>query len=195
MPRPTLNAMWLWIAFGLLFSVRAAAVSAVALEQRALVSALIALAVGLSVFGFYQVGYSDPLLRAEYAQDPEAALRQAGVDAPPGSPQRQQFENRLASTEPIGSFALTNSLAGFLTPSLVLLLFVVGSFRGNVVAPAGRMRWTCCCPLLVVVGCLLLTKSRSAYGAVLVGVVLLAFPAPCRAAGSAGHCCWERSSC
>ena len=29
-------------------------------------------------------------------------------------------------------------------------------------------------PTLVVAGCLLLTKSRSAYGAVLVGVVLLA---------------------
>ena len=44
---------------------------------------MIAVAVGLSVFGFYQVSYSNPRLRAEYAQDPERALQQAGVDAPP----------------------------------------------------------------------------------------------------------------
>jgi hypothetical protein len=170
--RPTLNAMWLWIAFGLLFlSVRQLFRSP--LEQRALVSAMVALAVGLSVYGLYQVGYSDPLLRAEYARDPEEALRKAGVDAPPGSPQRQQFENRLASTEPTGPFALTNSLAGFLTPGLVLLLFVVSTFREK--SPGGwPYAMNVLLPTLVVAGCLLLTKSRSAYGAVLVGVVLLA---------------------
>ena len=79
--------MWLWIAFGLMyFCVRQLFGGGRA--QRAAVSALIAVAVGLSVFGFYQVSYSNPRLRAEYAQDPEAELKRAGMDAPAGSPQR-----------------------------------------------------------------------------------------------------------
>ncbi len=36
-----------------------------------------------------------------------------------------QFENRLFSTEPIGPFALTNSLAGTLAPVVVLVGFVL----------------------------------------------------------------------
>ena len=132
-----------------------------------------AVAFGLAVFGFYQVSYSNPRLRAEYARDPERALEQAGMDAPAGSPQRAQFENRLASTEPIGSFALTNSLAGYLTPAVILLASALGSFRER-----SARRWPrvlgMLLLLLVVVGCLLLTKSRSAYAALIVGVALLA---------------------
>jgi hypothetical protein len=170
--RPTLNTLWLWVSFGMLFlSVRQLFSSPV--EQRALVSAMIALATGLSVFGLYQVGYSNPQMRARYAEDPEAALRDAGIDAPPGSPQRQHYENRLASKEPIGPFALTNSLAGVLAPTFVLLLFIAGSYRGR-----SRRGWPDAVglvpPALAMAACLLLTKSRSAYGAVLVGAILLA---------------------
>ncbi len=43
-----------------------------------------------------------------------------GIDAPPGSAARMQFESRLESTEPIGPYALTNSLAGFLVSGLLL---------------------------------------------------------------------------
>jgi len=171
-PRLTLNAMWLWIACGLLLLATRQWFRSPR-SQRALASALMALAVGLSVYGFYQVGYSDPLLRARYAQDPEQTLRDAGIDAPPGSPQRYHWESRLASREPIGSFALTNSLAGFLTPCLLLLVYVAGSFRGRAsngwpyaVNVAGLT--------LAVAGCLVLTKSRSAYGAALLGLALLA---------------------
>ncbi len=112
-PRLTLNALWLWVSFGLLFlAVRQLLRSGV--EQRALCGVVLALGAALAVLGFYQVGYSNPKLRAQYAANPEQMLREQGEYLPPGSPQRAQFENRLASLEPIGPFALTNSLAGFL---------------------------------------------------------------------------------
>ena len=119
--RPTLNALWLWVSFGLLFlTVRQLVRSGV--EQRALVSVVVALAVGLSAFGIYQTVHIYPQQRAAYAADPDGVLARAGTYAPPGSPQRRHFEDRLASTEPTGPFALTNSLAGFLAPCLVLLV-------------------------------------------------------------------------
>ncbi len=172
--RPTLNAIWMWMAFGMLFlSVRQ--LFRHPLEQRALVSAVIALATGLSVFGLYQVGYSNPRMQAEYERDPEAALRAAGVDAPHGSPERQHFKDRLYSKEPIGPFELTNSLAGLLAPGLVLLLSVATSFRPGSPRGGWPLRFALILSGVLVTSCLLLTKSRSAYGAVLVGMTLLAF--------------------
>ncbi len=40
-------------------------------------------------------------------------LRDAGFDPTPGTPERKLFEDRLNSTEPLATFALANSLAGF----------------------------------------------------------------------------------
>jgi hypothetical protein len=83
---------------------------------------LILMAAGavLAVFGLYQVGIEFPTERANYVQDPEAVLRQFGWDAPQGSPQRLRFEARLQSPEPFATFALTNSLAVYLSAALVL---------------------------------------------------------------------------
>jgi len=178
--RPALNALWLWVSFGLVFLVVRQLFDQ-PLAQRALVGCLVALAAGLSVFGLYQVVYSNPTTRAHYARNPEAALREAGLDAPPGSTERRHYENRLESTEPIGPFALTNSLAGLLAPSLLLLLFMAGSDGGG--SNGGRRAgWAMALPALVVGACLVLTKSRSAYGAVVVGCACLAlFPGVRRA--------------
>ncbi|MHB8970199.1 MAG: O-antigen ligase family protein [Pirellulaceae bacterium] len=171
-PRSTLNAMWLWIAYGLMYyCVRQLFGDGRA--QRAAISALIAVAVGVSVFGFYQVSYSNPRQRAEYAKDPEAELKRAEMDAPAGSPLRAHLENRVASTEPIGSFALTNSLAGYLTPAVLLLASILGSYRERATRSGPRALGMLVL-MLVLVGCLVLTKSRSAYAAVIVGVTLLA---------------------
>ena len=62
-----------------------------------------------------------PHTRAEYQADPDRALRDAGLWFPPDSPERKLFEDRLANTEPMATFALTNSLAAFLAPWLVML--------------------------------------------------------------------------
>ncbi len=171
--RLTLNALWLWWSFGGVFlTMRQLGRSGP--SQRAICSVLLALASGLAVLGYYQVVYSNPKLRAEYARHPERMLRDEGQYLPDESPLRVQFENRLASSEPTGPFALTNSLAGFLTPCLVLLIGLAGPLRQSVsrrwqgVVAVGLL-------MLLMAGCLLLTKSRAAYVAIAAGVALLAW--------------------
>ncbi len=84
---------------------------------------MIALAVVLSAHGYWQYFVSMPADRAAYARDPEALLRQSDMQYTPGSVERKQFENRLQSNEPMATFALANSLAGYL---LAWLLMAVG---------------------------------------------------------------------
>ena len=134
---------------------------------------MIGLAVGLSAYGYYQYFHSLPQTRELYARNPDAALRDAGVWYPPGSAAREQFEQRLMSTEPIATFALTNSLAGLLAPWLVVAvgIAIVGAHNGQ----RNRWRWTAAAlaSAIVIAGCLMLTKSRSAYLAVMAGVAIL----------------------
>lgn len=121
--RHAINMLWHWVSFGVAFFL-ARQLIRTPRQQRALVSVLIAVAVGVSVFGLYQYFAVMPALRAQFRADPERVLREAGIDAPPGSPERRQFADRLESREPTASFALTNSLAGFLVPWLMLLVAV-----------------------------------------------------------------------
>jgi len=112
-------------------------------------------------------------LREEYDRDPESVLRKAGIDPMPGSPQQKLFEDRLNSTEPTATFALTNSLAGLLAPWLVAAVGIGVSAWNNT-----RLRWqtvagaAVCC--LLIGFCLFLTKSRTALIAVVAGLMLLA---------------------
>lgn len=184
-PRPAVNMLWAWSGMLLgYFSIRQLVITAG--EARALIAAMVALSVIIAAYGYYQVMVSLPADRAAYAANPEEVLqRTLGHAFPPGSPERKQFEDRLQSTEPLATFALTNSLAGFLAPWLIVGL---GIFAAQLAArltpaPADPPRedrlllavrlLVLACALLGVAGCLVLTKSRSAYLAVAAGVVLL----------------------
>jgi O-antigen ligase len=167
-PRPAVNMLWQWIGLGLgFFLIRQFVVTP--RERRAIVAVMIAVAVALAVYGLYQRWYEMPQTRAVYEADPEKALRDVGLADFARSPAtRKLFEDRLANTEPMATFALTNSLAAFLTPWLVMLIgIIVASLRNRrrLVALA-----VCLIPLVV---CLLLTKSRSGYAAVCVGAFLI----------------------
>ncbi|MBI3839801.1 MAG: O-antigen ligase family protein [Planctomycetia bacterium] len=185
-PRLAINMLWEWVAFGLVFFLVRQLVRT-AQETRTLAALMVALAVVLSSYGFYQVFIGMPAERAAYAENPDALLRSAGQWYPPGSPERSQFENRLQSTEPLATFALTNSLAGYLAPWLVVALGIGASLVGNRrdAKSSGQIPWwstgqiaayALC--ILIVTGCLLLTKSRSGYVAGTLGAVLL--PICCR---------------
>ena len=100
-------------------------------QQRALCVVLIGLATSLALHGIYQYGYTLPRDRAEFRKDPDEVLRRAGIQAPIGSPQRDLFRNRLESKEPFATFALANSLAGFLTPWLVVGVCAFLSYRNE----------------------------------------------------------------
>ncbi len=158
--RPTLNALSLWWTYGAIyFTARQYLRRSSAIRET--VACILALAVGLSAMAFYQYVYSMPALRAEFAANPDAALHQAGISAPAQSAVRQQFINRLESSEPMGPFALTNSLAGFLVPGIVLAgVMLFESMRR--VSDRWPHRLSLACLAAVVCICLLLTKSRAA---------------------------------
>ena len=82
---------------------------------------VVGLAVALAGYGLYQYAYEMPSMRTQYQTNPDRSLRDAGLWFPPGSPERGLFESRIANKEPLATFALTNSLAAFLTPWLVML--------------------------------------------------------------------------
>ncbi len=184
-PRLTINMLWEWVALGLMFFLTRQMIRT-ACEARALVAVMMALAVVLAAYGFYQVFVGLPAAREQYAQNPDRVLRELNQWFPAGSAERMRFESRLQSTEPLGTFALTNSLAGFLVPWLVVALGIVLSMaqRPAIALPGHETnqpwRWgtllraaglVAC--LLAVAGCLVLTKSRSAYVALLAGALVL----------------------
>jgi len=188
-PRFAMNMLWEWVGFGLLFFLVRQLIRT-SREARALVAVMIALAFVLSADGFYQVFVGLPANRAAYAESPDELLRSVGQWYPEGSSERLAFENRLQSTEPLATFALTNSLAGFLTPWLLALLgiiwSIVASLRGQEATAneastrrEGRLGLLRVLALglcaLAISACLMLTKSRSAYVAVLIGMLLLPF--------------------
>ncbi len=165
-PRPALNMLWEWVGLGLCFFL-ARQFIVTPTEVRAVVAVMIALAVALAGYGLYQCFHEMPATRAIYESDPDAAIRNAGLWFPPGSPERQLFADRLYSTEPMATFALTNSLAGYLVPWLVIL-------AGMICASISirRQLWKLVLCAMPIAACLLLTKSRSGYVAVGVGVVV-----------------------
>ncbi len=162
--RPAVNMLWEWVGLGLVF-VLVRQWAAGRREIRAIVAVMLALAVGLAGYGLFQCVYEFPRTRAAYQTDPEKALREAGFYYAPGSPERIAFEKRLESKEPIATFALTNSLAGFLTAWLVAAVGI--GLLGGAWSAGWRPRLGLLVGCLLLGACLLLTKSRSAYLAVL----------------------------
>ncbi|MCS7305408.1 MAG: O-antigen ligase family protein [Thermoguttaceae bacterium] len=165
--RPAVNMLWEWVGLGLVFLLVRQWVAG-RKQIRAILAVMLALAVALAGYGLFQCIYEFPQTRAVYYADPEKALREANFYYPPGSPERIAFEKRLESREPIATFALTNSLAGFLTPWLVVIVGI--GLLGGGWSAGWRTRMGLAAGGLLITACLLLTKSRSAYLAVLVGL-------------------------
>ncbi len=167
-PRPALNMLWEWIGLGIVFFLARQLIHD-AREVRAVVAAMIALMAAISVYGIYQYAIELPTMQRQYNANPEAMMREAGLNYPSGAPLRDLLEKRLANREPLATFALTNSLAAALSPWLVVGLGIVVATRHD------RRQWIfwliCIFPIAL---CLLLTKSRSGYAAVAVGVIWLA---------------------
>ncbi len=172
-PRPALNMLWEWLALGLgYFLVRQLARGAV--QRRSLAAAMICLAAGLSAMGYFQFFVGTPQDRAEYERikdDAATMLQVVGQYFPPGSAERRRFEDRLYSDEPTATFALANSLAGFLAPWLVVLIGAASGSRSH--RGLRHFLWFSLLPVAMISGCLLLTKSRSGWLAVVLGIAVL----------------------
>lgn len=171
-PRPAVNMLWEWIGFGVSFFLARQLITG-RREARAMVAVMVAVAVSLAGLGLYQYFYELPATRAMYEKDPDRALRDAGLWFAPGSHEREMFEKRLESVEPLATFALTNSLAGYLAPWLVIAIGIGLGAGANERGNNRLRRWLAVAIVAAPIAiCLLLTKSRSAYLATLFGLLL-----------------------
>ncbi len=175
--RPAINLAWEWAGLGFVYLLLRN-LPRTRNESSVLAGALVATAVAVSVYGLYQVKVELPLMQAEFQRNPRAFLQKLNIE--PGTRGELMLRNRLlSSSEPWSTFALGNSLAGFIAGPLVALL-AVGLY--NLVRPhAPGSRWATlamAAPLiLMLLVCLTLTKSRSAYLGVFVGLCVLAWRA------------------
>lgn len=170
-PRPTINTLWVWIGAGASFFVLRQTIRN-AREVRALLAVMVGLAVALAAYGFFQYFITLPATREAYAADPDGMLRSIHQWYPPGSPQRMLFEQRLASSQPLATFALANSLAGVLATWLIVGLAIWGAMGRTIASARGAAAGLA---LLAIGGCLVLTQSRSGYVATAVGTAALAW--------------------
>jgi O-antigen ligase len=173
--RIAINLAWEWVGLGLCYLLLRWLPRSRS-ETSALGGVLVATAVAVALYGLYQAVVELPALKAIYKANPEQALILAGID--PKSPAREAFEKRLlGSTEPFATFALANSLAGYLVGATVVAIgvFVENLTHRDGARKRGWIFFAAVLPILVLLICLLLTKSRSAYIALAVGSAVLAW--------------------
>jgi hypothetical protein len=175
--RPALNLAWEWVALGLIYLL-VRNLPRTRGESSVLAGALVATAVSVSTYALYQVKVELPRIQAEFREHRVELLQKLNIE--PGSRGELMLRNRLmSSTEPWSTFALANSLAGFIVGPLLLLLAVWVYNRVQRDAPGSR--WQAlgmATPLiLVLLVCLVLTKSRSAYLGLIAATGLLAWRA------------------
>jgi O-antigen ligase len=173
--RPALNLAWEWGGLAIAYLL-VRNLPRTRGESSALAGTLVAAAVAVSVYGLYQAGVEIPDLQRRFLANRSETFRLMGVV--PGTPSALHLENRLLnSNEPYATFALPNSLAGFLVGPLVVMLAVAWSDltgRDGKRASLGALA-IATFPTFAVLVCLLLTKSRSAYVGLAVGLVVLAW--------------------
>ena len=175
--RPAINLAWEWAALGLIY-LMLRNLPRTRDESSALAGIMVATAFAVSVYGMYQLTVELPLIRAEYVRNPQAILQRLNIA--PGGRGEELFKNRLmGSTEIWSTFALANSLAGYLVGPLVLALAV--AFQSLSRRGVSESRWVAlimAVPVVIVVlVCLILTKSRSAWLGLLVATIVLAWHA------------------
>ena len=130
---------------------------------RMLLAILLASGVSLSCQAIYQHWITIPAMVAEYERNPDRMINSIGMDAPPGSATRMVFENRLRDGGASASFALANSLAAVLAPSM--LIAVAFGLRMAARHERFAMIFGWFAVVVVAIG-LAVTRSRSATAAV-----------------------------
>ena len=152
--------------------------------RRELIIGVIATATAVAGLGIYQhyVDFPrtaakfgplfDRLKEANAAEQASIQQQLAAEGIPNSGPGFILFEKRLRdSREPIGFFALANTLGGFLAVSLLLL----GGYIVLVARPSAVKAWrilSWAIPLILMAWCLLLTKSRTAWVGTMAGMGL-----------------------
>jgi len=204
--RAATNMLWEWLAVAVTFSMIRQTVTVDSRPK--FLRAILVLTTALACYGIWQPTFWYPsnlqeyqALRAEIDtveassvmpfQERAKRLRELRAEfvsrgIPLSGPSRQLFERRLRdSQEPLGFFALTNTLASFMAIAVVLLtgtlLSLLLRHQGESISAisggpntGGLSNRNIICSLtvtlLLVAYCLVLTKSRSAWGGTVVGL-------------------------
>ena len=176
--RPAINLAWEWggLCFAYLLLRNLPRTRA---ETKAIAGVLAATAFAVAAYGIYQAGVEMPEYQRMYKANREASLAAMGIM--PGTAAAALYDSRvLGSTDVYSTFALANSLAGFLVGPLVILAGAVwnvltrrdpnneGGSRLGPIALAIPF-------VLIMFACLLLTKSRSSWLGLGVAMVVIAF--------------------
>lgn len=188
--RAALNLVWEWVGLGLSFFI-VRQLLRTRKDCQHLIGILLAAAVMLGSYGIWQHYVELPNIVNRYdrvvqqlnggagssnltpaeARELQRELIELGVPQNPMS--RTLWESRLRSTEPFATFALANTLAGFLAAWLLVGLDAMGlqtrltKFRSTF---AWRDVGVVVCYGLIAY-CLVLTKSRTAWVGFLAGIV------------------------
>ena len=173
--RPAITMAWEWGGLGLLYLL-ARNLPKSRGESVALAGVVVATAVAVASYALYQVPVEFAQLRAMFERNPTAVYQLMGID--PTSPGADALKNRMYSQEPFSTFALPNSLAGFLVGPLALGFAVAldnlrREGRGSRLVAIGLAAL----PGLAMLACLMLTKSRSAQIGLFVALLVLAWRA------------------
>jgi hypothetical protein len=170
--RPSINMLWDGAATLIgFFMLRQLA--PVGHEARVIVAAMIAAGVVLAAISFHQYFTTLPADRARFNENPQEALREAGMgEVTPGSPEYELYRSRLETTEALATFSLTNSLAAFLAPWLIMTLGIAATVRPGEAEQSRIWLATGLCGLAIA-GALALTRSRSAWIAAGVGACIV----------------------
>jgi hypothetical protein len=174
--RPAINLAWEWVGFGMIYLL-VRNLPRTKDESSALAGILAATAFAVSIYGAYQLAVELPMIRAEYMRNPPAMLQRLGIE--PNTPSELLFQNRLFSNEIWSTFALANSLAGYLVGPLVVALAVsVGALARREKADSPWVPLIMAAPVvLVLFVALVLTKSRSAWLGLFIAMAVLGWRA------------------
>lgn len=199
--RAATNMLWEWLAVAITFSMIRQTVTSQ--SRNAFLKTVLVVTTALACYGIWQPTFWYPSNLREYQNlraeidavesssdmsSQEKAKRQQELRAelvsrgiPLSGPSLQLFERRLRdSQEPLGFFALTNTLASFMAIGVVLLtgtllslllpnqaaskLSISSVLQNRIIISALTVA------VLLVTYCLVLTKSRSAWGGTAVGL-------------------------
>ena len=136
----------------------------------------LALVIAETTVAWYDYCYLGPQRRAAFLENPEQALIENNAISPG---EQELLANRIKSPEPLGTYSLTNSLAGVLAPWFVFLcgLVLLRHHRSFDSLLQKQQLWPLALLVVVMaayVGLILFaTNSRSGVIAVLFGIVCL----------------------
>ena len=175
------NGFWTFALMPLFyFALRTVSSRLRRMAEALLFAVIIGAALFESTVSLYDAFVTAPAVRAQFRADPEKLLRESGMNLEKGTPEYDLFAKRvLDSTEPIGTYGLTNTLAGLLAPALILLagLFLTGAFsRREGPSRRGLLSAVSAGGAFLLLGLtLILTKSRAGYLAFFISAAAIPF--------------------